>query len=181
MIKYFCDRCGKETKIEDSYRIPPRMKNESGIMHHGGFLICIDCYHRWREVLDRVSDLDFVRMTDDELEPYRCDFKVGDEVITNDGRVGEIVNICTCKRCRERGFFESTVELNDGSTYYITIYDREDGFSSYYKIGNHIFGNLNIDAVRNEVKAVVKRHLQLNKQLLLMESLKDAKEMHNGH
>ena len=172
MIQYFCDRCGKETKIEDSYRIPPRMKNDNGIMHHGGFLICIDCYHRWREVLDRVSDLDFVRMTDNELEPYRCDFKVGDEVITNDGRVGKIVDICTCNKCRERGFFEPTVELNDGSTDYIMIDDLANGFKSYYKIGNHIFGILNEEAVNKEIDDTYKRYKELIEQLALIQSLK---------
>ena len=97
MIKYFCDRCGKEISYANGYTIPPMMKNENGIMHHGGFFICNECYHKWREVKDRVSDIDFVEMSDKELQPYRCDFKIGDKVLVISGpftdRIVEVVAV----------------------------------------------------------------------------------------
>lgn len=173
MIKYFCDRCGKEIKIEDGYTIPPRKKNENGIMHHGGFLICQDCYHKWCEVLDRVSDNDFVHMTDNELESYRCDFKVGDGVITSTGKVGIITNICTCNRCKERGFYEPTAEMNDGETKYITISDKENGFKSYYAIGNHRFGNLDEASVLSDIATAKQELAGLEAQFLVVQKLKN--------
>ena len=165
MIKYFCDRCGKETSYANGYTIPPMMKNKNGIMHHGGFFICNECYHRWCEVKDRVSDIDFVELSDKELQPYRCDFKVGDVVLDKYGRAGKIVDICTCERCRERGFFEPTVQFDDGRTDYIMRYDWETGFKSYYQIGNHIFGNLDEESVRKEIDECKQRMLQLYNQL----------------
>ena len=165
MIKYFCDRCGKEEKLENGYTIPFMNKNENGIMHHGGFFICNECYHKWCEVKDRVSDIDFIEMSDRELQPYRCDFKIGDTVIDKYGRTGKIVDICTCERCKERGFFEPTVQLDDGSTDYIMRYDWESGFKSYYQIGSHIFGNLDEEYVRKEIDECKQRTLQLYNQL----------------
>lgn len=172
MIKYFCDRCGKETTYANGYTIPPRMKNDNGIMDHGGFFICNECYHKWNEVKDRVSDLDFTKMSDEELQPYRCDFKVGDKVIDKYGRVGKIVDICTCERCKERGFFEPTVQFNDGRTDYIMRYDWESGFKSYYQIGGHIFGNLDEGSVSREIDDLTQRLLNLHIQLGTIQELK---------
>ena len=172
MIKYFCDRCGKNEKLENGYTIPFMNKNENGIMHHGGFFICNECYHRWREVKDRVSDIDFVELSDEELQPYRCDFKIGDEVIDKYGRTGKIIEICTCERCRERGFFEPTVQLDNGSTDYIMRYDWDTGFKSYYQIGNHIFGNLDEESVSKEIDECNKRMLQLYEQLGTIQELR---------
>ncbi len=152
MIKYFCDRCGKETSYANGYTTPPMMKNKNGIMHHGGFFICNECYHKWREVKDRLSDIDFVKLLDEKLQPYRCDFKVGDEVITSTGEVGVITDVCTCDRCRERGFFEPKVKTKIGNdTIYITDNDLRVGFRSFYKIGNHVFGNLDVDVLSDSM------------------------------
>ena len=166
MIKYFCDRCGKEITYANGYTIPPRMKNDNGIMHHGGFFICNECKHRWDEVKDRISDIDFIEMSDKELQPYRCDFKIGDEVITKDGRVGVITDICTCDRCRERGFFEPNVHTKIGdSKIWITDYDQKDGFTNFYQIGHHRFGNLDEGSVSREIDDYKQHLLNLYAQL----------------
>ena len=62
-------------------------------------------------------------------------FHVGDEVITDDGRVGKIASICTCERCEARGFYEPTVVFSDKYDNYITHWDYENEFFGYYKIG----------------------------------------------
>ena len=43
-----------------------------------------------------------------------CGFKVGDQVITDDGRVGVIESICDCESCKDRGFYEPRVKMQDG-------------------------------------------------------------------
>ena len=184
MIKYFCDRCGKEMNIDNGYTIPFRNKNENGIMHHGGFLICNECYHRWNEVKDRVSDLDFIKMLDEELQPYRCNFKVGDQVITSAGEVGVIKSICTCEMCKERGFFEPQVETEIGNwTIWITDNDLRVGFKSFYKIGDHIFGNIDEQCVLDEIEYkkkgiydMQKQLIQLDGQLMVIKKLKETKD-----
>lgn len=104
MIKYFCDKCGKEI--------------ESGNL-------CPQCL-------------------DEELT---CGFKVGDVVITDDGKTGVIKSLCTCERCKQRGFYEPKVAIdNDTTPFYISISDRDDGFASFYRIGNRVFGNIDHSA-----------------------------------
>lgn len=170
MIKYFCDRCGREVNFANGYTTPPRMKNENGVMHHGGFFICNECYHRWSEVKDRVSDLDFVKMSDGELQPYRCDFKVGDQVITSTGEVGVITSICTCDQCKERGFFEPEVKTELGNwSIWITKNDLNVGFKSFYKIGDHIFGNLDEQSVIDEIEYKKESIRDLQKQIHTLE------------
>ena len=58
-------------------------------------------------------------------------FHVGDEVITDDGRVGKITSICTCDRCKTRGFYEPTVDFHDGYHNYITHWDYENDCINY--------------------------------------------------
>lgn len=171
MIKYFCDRCGKETTYANGYTIPPRMKNDNGIMHHGGFFICNECGNKWNEVKDRRSDLDFIDMSDEDIELLRYTFKVGDKVIAADGRTGIIVEICTCDRCKERGFYEPEVDFGD-YTDYIMISDKEDGFRSYYSIGDRVFGNLDEESVNKELDECEKRQWQLFKQWSEIHKLK---------
>lgn len=78
-----------------------------------------------------------------EYEELTCGFKVGDEVITSDGCVGTITDICTCKSCKERGFYEPEIEMKIGPQIYMTDYAKKNGFDDYYKIGDKVFGNIN--------------------------------------
>lgn len=150
MIKYFCDRCGKEIIATETLALEAETID--------GFMICSDCYHRWKEVGSRVVACDFVKMSDKELQPYRCDFKVGDKVITSIGETGIIEEICTCDRCKDRGFFEPKVRVMCGtSDIYITENDRLNGFRSFYSIGNHIFGNIDEDTLNEEMSRISSR------------------------
>lgn len=82
------------------------------------------------------------------------EFKVGDEIIDCLGNVGFVRDTCKCDKCKERGFFEPIIEpvgSNDGI--YITDYDRNNGFKSYYKIGSRIFiEHINQEEVMRYIK-----------------------------
>lgn len=80
-----------------------------------------------------------VKLFDNTPKPL---FKVGDKVITSDGRKGVIVDICNCELCQRRGFLNSEVIYEDGNDGIIDNIDFENGFRDYYSIGDTIFGNL---------------------------------------
>ena len=42
------------------------------------------------------------------MKPSDYEFAVGDKVITIDGVVGHVVDVCRCDRCLERGFRKLT-------------------------------------------------------------------------
>lgn len=86
-------------------------------------------------------------------------FRVGDEVITHDGRIGKITSICTCDRCEARGFYEPTVNFDGDFSFsnYITHWDDSDGYSKYYKIGDYIFGNLDLEFIERRVELLEER------------------------
>lgn len=172
MIKYFCDRCGKEIIATEELAL--------GSEIIVGFMICSDCNHRWAEVKSRVVACNFINMSDEELQPYRCDFKAGDQVITSTGETGIITKICTCDRCKERGFFEPEVEVKLGtSSIHITENDRQNGFRSFYRIGDHVFGNIDEDTLNMDIsmssEAIRKAKSELETytwQLAVLQSLK---------
>ena len=171
MIKVFCDKCGKEitnninTVIEEA-----EAKNccDNTVMKFASasYQYCDECME---------NDL-------------TCGFKIGDEVITSTGEVGRIIDICTCDRCKERGFYEPTVEVEIGNnSIYITDNDKRNNFSSFYKIGDRIFGNIDEDAVKDSIKSVKEQvyklqneHIELNSQLDVINILKKKnKTIHN--
>ena len=66
-------------------------------------------------------------------------FHVGDYVEDVDGHVGYISEICTCEKCRERGWYEPSIRYTNGTEDYISNYDV-DGIPTYYKrIGAYDF------------------------------------------
>lgn len=69
------------------------------------------------------------------------EFNKGDVVITVMGEKGAIVDICMCKKCEQRGFYELICVMNDGSFYYITSEDALRGFDRFYKIGKYKFNH----------------------------------------
>ena len=150
MIKVFCDKCGKEitsnvnTIIEEA-----KVKNccDSTVMKFANapYQYCDECME---------NDL-------------TCGFKVGDEVITSTGEVGRIIDICTCNRCKERGFYEPAVEVKIGNnSIYITDNDKRNNFSSFYNIGDRIFGNIDEDAVKDSIKSVTDQVYKLQSELI---------------
>ena len=68
--------------------------------------------------------------------------RVGDKVITADGRVGRVTSVCECAECAKRGFFEPTYKITgDADENYIMIGQYQAGFPDFYLIGKNFFGN----------------------------------------
>ena len=100
-----------------------------------------------------------------------CGFKVGDEAITSTGEVGTIISFCTCQFCKERGFYEPTVEVEIGNDpIYITDIDKRNNFSSFYKIGDRVFGNIDEDAVKDSIKSAKEQVYKLQIELIELNS-----------
>ena len=168
MIKYFCDRCGKET--EHGIKC---IRDGKDLIH-----MCYDCHSLLVSIKDKIdiyktSDVEkFCNMSDEDIELLRYTFKVGDKVITSEGLTGVVKEVCTCSECKRRGFYELTVEMEDGSTEWIMRTDQERGFNKYYSIGNRVFGNLDEEYVRKEIDECKQRTLQLYNQLNTIHVLK---------
>ena len=157
MIKVFCDKCGKEitdnvnTVTEET---EAKSYDNTVLMKFAGvsYQYCNECM-------------------ENELN---CGFKVGDEVITSTGEVGKIIDICTCDKCRKRGFYEPTVEVEIGNnSIYITDNDKRNNFSSFYKIGDKVFGNIDEDAVKDIIKSAKDQIKKLRYELIELEAQLD--------
>ena len=82
MIKCFCDKCGKE--ITGSAK---KVVEE---------IEAVDLYSNTIVKFPKVTHI-----CDECQDDLTCGFKVGDQVITDDGRVGTITDICTCEQCKK--------------------------------------------------------------------------------
>ena len=158
MIKVFCDKCGKEitdnvnTVIEET---EAKSYDNTVLMKFAGvsYQYCNECMEN----------------------SLTCGFKVGDEVITSTGEVGTIISFCTCQFCKERGFYEPTVEVEIGNdAIYITDNDKRNNFSSFYKIGDQVFGNIDEDAVKDSIKSVKEQVYRLRIELIELNSQLDV-------
>lgn len=174
MIKYFCDRCNKESKEQVSI-IPIYAYDGLGnkILSLYGKHLCEECCAKLDSIKEQLKhEEDIFDMTDEEIELLRYTFKVGDKVITANGRTGKITGICTCDQCKQRGFYEANIEFNDKDTDYLMISDKKNGFKAYFSIGDRIFGNLDEKSVDKEINECYDRLLQLSEQLGMMTRLK---------
>lgn len=163
MIKYFCDRCGNEIK--------GKVHEETSITEASSY-VTGEVVATWKSVVHICDDC--------EQKDLTCGFRVGDRVITADGRTGTITDICICDRCKERGFYEPTVTF-DNHREYISISDKNDGFKSYYSIGDRVFGNLDEKSVCKELDEITERQRQLILQFATIQNLKGYKENDNGN
>ncbi len=151
---YYCSRCGGIIDLPTRFMGKP-------------YCLCEACYYKYRQIrknTPNVSLEDFIK----EVE-----FKVGDQVITSDGRVGCIIDICTCDKCKERGFDEPEVRYINGDTDYITISDKNNEFKNFYSIGNKVFGNLDEAHILSCISARKEELQQLEFQLDVINSLKN--------
>lgn len=175
MVKYFCDRCGKEVDEINMTLSMVRGGKTAGIQY-----LCPECTSKFQMIKDRLDNwMDFLKMSDEDTALMEYDFKVGDEVITSDGRIGIIDSICTCENCKKRGFYEPQVKMCKGvDKIYITDTDKKNGFSNFYKIGKYKFGNVDkasvqnvIDITNNEITRLLSDLVTYREQLKRMEAL----------
>ena len=157
MIKVYCDKCGKEitgnvnTVTEETQ--------------------AVDCHDN---VVATFTDT--VHYCDEcQYKELTCGFKVGDEVITDDGRVGVIKSICDCDRCKKRGFYEPGVKMTIGDIQiWITDTDKNNGFIGFYQIGDQVFGNIDEGAAERIKERIAElRHelAEYESQLNMLKSL----------
>lgn len=147
---YYCSKCGRRI-----VEFPHKFLDKP-------YTLCPHCYDEYRS--NTMSLEDFVK---------EIDFKVGDQVITSDGRIGFIIYICTCDKCKERGFCEPVIQYNNSETDCITALDKNNGFKNFYKIGNQIFGNLDDRDVLYRMKTIKEEMRELESQLAVINQLKN--------
>ena len=177
MIKYFCDRCGKEMEKGRKmyigvYDALGAFITQLGQPKH----ICEECSAKLDAIKNQLEhEEDIFDMSDEDIELLRYTFKVGDKVITDDGRTGIITDICDCDRCKKRGFYEPRVKMTIGNgQIWITDTDKENGFISFYQIGDQIFGNVDEDATERIRQRIVELRHELTEyesQLNMLKSL----------
>lgn len=164
MIKYFCDRCGKEIKGN----VNETTETTDAFSYVSGKVVAT-----WQSITHICDECEYKDLT--------CGFKVGDKVITADGRTGTITDICTCDRCKERGFCEPKVQMNIGvCQIWITDTDKENGFRNFYQIGDRVFGNIDKEAskdIRERIVELKHELVEYEVQLNMMKKL----EKNNGN
>jgi hypothetical protein len=142
--------------------------------------LCEECSEKLDTIKDQLEhEEDIFDMTDEDIELLRYTFKAGDEVVTSDGRTGKIRDICTCDKCKERGFYEANIDYDDETTDWLMIPDKKNGFKSYYSIGDRVFGNLDEESVNKELEEIGGRYNKLVKQQSVIYYLKTKKESTN--
>lgn len=185
MIQMICDKCKKEVQTVT------RLNHTEDVYGHGVKImeIPIAAYDLCDECLEKLEKLeievqDFMKMSDEEIELALYMFKVGDTVITDDGRVGTITDICTCDKCKERGFYEPKVTTECGIyDIWITDTDKNNGFISYYQIGDKIFGNVDEKAeerMKEDIHTRKSEIISLEAQLNVLNILKKEKDNHSN-
>lgn len=151
--RYYCSRCGVQV-VGYIQRVLSKFSGRP-------YTLCDDCLEKYKSNTMILED--FIK----EVE-----FKVGDKVITDDGRVGHIIDICTCDKCKERGFDEPTIQYINGGIDYITISDKNNGFKNFYLIGNKVFGNLDEAHVLSCISARKEELEKLEAQIDVINQLK---------
>ena len=162
MIKVYCDRCGKEI-IGKTFKVIEEVEAVDGLGH---VLI------KFPKEIHICDECQYNEMT--------CGFKVGDQVITDDGRVGIIESFCDCESCKKRGFYEPKIKMEIGNyQIWITDTDKKNGFMNFYKIGDQVFGNIDKESTLNdikykkdEIKSYQKELIRLKEQLNVVKKLK---------
>lgn len=181
MIKFICDKCEADTSgdkikrvIEKVYARDSRGNKLVGFpaaIHD----LCEECHEKY-EKLD-IDIKNFMKMSEEEIELALYTFKVGDKVITDDGRIGTITGICTCEQCKKRGFYEPKVKLEVGLyDIHITNTDKNDGFRSFYKIGDQVFGNIDEECIERTKRSIADRKSEITcfeAQLNVINTLKN--------
>ena len=157
MIKIYCDKCGKEI----TGNVNREVEETKAVDLHGAVVA------KWTDITHYCDECQYNELS--------CGFKVGDQVITDDGRVGVIESICDCEHCKERGFYEPQVKMEIGdSQIWITDTDKRNGFINFYKIGDRVFGNIDEECVLNNIESKKEFIKEQQKELIELEAQLDV-------
>ena len=159
MIKVYCDKCSKEIAGNVNQSVEHNeVKDALGITLF---------------VLPKI-----IHLCDEcQYDELTCGFKVGDMVVTDDGRVGIIESICDCDRCKDRGFYEPKVETIIGNDkIWISDTDKKNGFINFYRIGDQVFGNIDKTADEYIRERITDLQHELVEYKLQLKSLLDLKK-----
>lgn len=136
MIKVYCDNCGQEI-TGNIHKVIDEVKATDA------FGAVVATFHDEMHYCDEC-----------QYNELTCGFKVGDPVITDDGRYGVIESICDCESCKKRGFYEPSVKMKIGADQiWITDNDKRNGFANFYKIGDQVFGNVDEEFVKEQIQS----------------------------
>lgn len=110
----------------------------------------------------------------------KYEFNIGDEVITIHGVRGKIIDICHCKECQKRGFFELIWEIDDETcsdvavkTDYITNIEAENNFVHFHRIGKYQFNDIDKSDVLYAIGYFEKQMHSMKERLKFIESLEE--------
>ena len=62
MIKYFCDRCGKEAKKTIQVSVPKEKLNEG--FNTMSLQVCDDCKKEFDKIINKLTDIRFILFSD---------------------------------------------------------------------------------------------------------------------
>lgn len=157
MIKIYCNKCGKEI----TGNVNKEVEERKAIDLHGTVVA------KWTDIFHYCDECQYEDLT--------CGFKVGDQVITADGRTGVIESICDCEQCKKRGFYEPRVKLNIGlDNIWITNTDKENGFTNFFRIGDRAFGNIDgeaFDSIKRQIEQRKNEIEELEVQLRMLRTI----------
>ena len=186
MVKCFCDKCKKEvprvTRVLEYSPATDALGIKLMDVVTAAHDLCGKCNERFKRLDLDIAD--YMKLSEEEIDLLEYTFKVGDEVITSTGEVGIIEDICTCERCKVRGFYEPRVKTQYGHDIYITDTDKNNGFSNFYKIGRHKFGNLDeewvAECIENTRKQILDGQKDLTRLMLQLDRLRKIKQANGG-
>ena len=86
-----------------------------------------------------------------------------------------------CENCKKRGFYEPTVETEDGDRIYLTDNDKRVNFRSFYKIGDQVFGNIDEEDLLDDIECTQQQLTELRDKITsLYVQLNRIKELKNN-
>lgn len=74
-----------------------------------------------------------------KIKPTNIEFHKGDFVEDKYGNIGYVSRVCHCDACKERGFFEPTIEYCNGTEDYISNHAAKNIVDNYKQIGTQRF------------------------------------------
>ena len=59
MVKFYCDRCGRESEELNQIKIPTQ-KTAYNTFNTKPYQVCVDCENQYNNIIDKLTDIRFV-------------------------------------------------------------------------------------------------------------------------